>query len=65
MSNRPSAAMVLPHIKPASIANYQAAEAPANVLVAALDAALASRAFKSEDVPAGTGSGRTSQAGPN
>lgn len=63
--NRPSAAMVLPHIKPASIANYQAAEAPGNVLVAALDAALASRTFKSEDVPAGTGSARTSQAGPN
>src|SRR5580704_15544303 len=61
-NNRPSAAQVLPHIKPASIANR---EAPANVLVAALDAALASRAFKSEDAPAGTGSARTSQAGPN
>ena len=63
-NNRPSAAMVLPHIKPASIANYQAAEAPANVLVAALDAALAGQAFQSEDAP-GTGSGRTSQTGPN
>ena len=64
-SNRPSAAVVLPHIKPASIANHQAAEAPANVLVAALDAALASRAFKSEDAPGGTASGRPSQTGPN
>jgi curved DNA-binding protein CbpA len=64
-SNRPSAAQVLPHIKPASIANYEAEEAPANVLVAALDAALASRAFKSEDAPAGTGSAVTSQSGPN
>jgi len=63
-SNPPSAAQVLPHIKPASIANYEP-EAPANVLVAALDAALASRAFKSEDAPAGTGSALTSQAGPN
>jgi curved DNA-binding protein CbpA len=51
-SNRPSAAQVLPHIKPASISNQ---EAPANVLVAALDAALASRAFKSEDAPATSG----------
>ena len=45
-SNRPSAAQVLPHIKPESIANYDAeVEAPGNVLVAALNAALASRAF--------------------
>jgi len=63
-NNRPSAAQVLPHIKPASIANYEA-EAPANVLVAALDAALASRAFKNGDTPAGTGSALTSPAGPN
>jgi curved DNA-binding protein CbpA len=63
-SNRPSAAMVLPHIKSASIANYEA-EAPANVLVAALDAALASRAFTSEDALGGTGSDQASQAGPN
>jgi hypothetical protein len=63
-SNPPSAAQVLPHIKPASIANYDV-EAPANVLVAALDAALANRAFKSEDAPAGTGAARTSPAGPN
>ena len=34
-------------------------------LVAALDAALASRAFKNGDAPAGTGSAGTSQAGPN
>ena len=53
-SNRPSAALVLRHIKPASIANQ---EAPANVLVAALNAALASRAFKSEDAPTGTPAG--------
>ena len=63
-SNPPSAAQVLPHIKPASIANYEA-EAPANVLVAALDAALAGRAFKTGDAPAGAGSAETSQAGPN
>ena len=63
-SNPPSAAMVLPHIKPASIANYEA-EAPANVLVAALNAALASRGFKGEDAPAGTGDPRTSPVGPN
>ena len=63
-SNRPSAAQVLPHIKPESIANYET-EAPPNVLVAALDAALASRPFKSEDAPAGTGAARTSPAGPN
>lgn len=60
-NNRPSAAVVLPHLKPASIANQLA---PSNVLVAALDAALASRVFKSEDAPAGA-SARTSQAGPN
>jgi len=63
-SNPPSAAQVLPRIKPASIANYEA-EAPANVLVAALDAALASRAFKSEDAPAGMEAAHTSPAGPN
>jgi curved DNA-binding protein CbpA len=63
-SNRPSAAQVLPHIKPASIANYEV-EAPANVLVAALDAALASRAFTSDDGPAGAVSAQSSQAGPN
>ena len=63
-SNRPSAAQVLPHIKPESIANYEA-EAPANVLVAALDAALASRAFKSDDAPVGTVCAQTSPAGPN
>jgi hypothetical protein len=61
-TNRPSAALVLPHIKPASIASQ---EAPTNVLVAALDAALASRAFKSDDSPAGTGSARPLPAGPN
>ena len=67
-NNPPSASQVLPHIKPASIANYAAdaeAEAPANVLVAALDAALAGRAFKSADAPAGAGSALTSRAGPN
>ena len=63
-SNPPSAAQVLPHIKPASIANYEA-EAPANVLVAALDAALASRAFKNEESPAGTADTLTSPSGPN
>jgi curved DNA-binding protein len=63
-SNPPSAAQVLPHIKPASIANYEA-ETPANVLVAALDAALASRAFKNGDAPTGAGSSGTSQSGPN
>jgi hypothetical protein len=61
-SNRPSAAVVLPHLKPAAIASQ---EAPANVLVAALDAALAGQVFKSEDAPLGTGSARPSQAGPN
>ena len=69
-SNRPSAAQVLPHIKPASIANQIANqianhEAPANVLVAALDAALASRAFQSEDALRERGPLRTSPAGPN
>ena len=65
-SNPPSAAQVLPHIKPASIANHISNhEAPPNVLVAALDAALAGRAFKNEDAPAGTGPARTSPAGPN
>jgi hypothetical protein len=63
-SNPPSAAQVLPRIKPASIANYEAG-APANVLVAALDAALASRAFKGEDAPAGMEAAQTSPAGPN
>jgi hypothetical protein len=62
--NRPSAAQVLPHIKPASIAS-RGQEAPTNVLVAALDAALANRAFKNEDAPAGTVSARTPPAGPN
>jgi len=62
-SNRPSAAMVLPHIKPASIVTE--AVAPANALVAALDAALASRAFNSEGPPVGTGSALTSPAGTN
>jgi len=62
-SNRPSAAMVLPHIKPASIVTK--AVAPANALVAALDAALASRAFNSEGPPVGTGSALTSPAGTN
>ena len=61
-SNRPSAAQVLPHLKPAAVANQ---EAPANVLVAALDAASASRAFKSEDALAGIGSAPTSPAAPN
>jgi curved DNA-binding protein CbpA len=62
-SNRPSAAQVLPHIKPTSIANNQ--EAPANVLVAALDAALASRAFQNDDAPERAAPARTSPAGPN
>ncbi len=61
-SNRPSVAQVLPHLKPTAVANQ---EAPANVLVAALDAALAGRAFKSEDALSGTGSAPTSPAAPN
>ncbi|MEO8051878.1 MAG: hypothetical protein ABI833_15780 [Acidobacteriota bacterium] len=60
-SNRPSAAMVLPHIKPSAIAHQ---EAPANALVAALDAASANRAFKNEESER-TGGGLTSPAGPN
>jgi len=62
--NRPSAGQVLPYIKPASIANPEQ-EAPTNVLVAALDAALASRVFNNEDAPAGAVSARTTPAGPN
>lgn len=61
-SNPPSAAQVLPHIKPDALANQ---EAPANVLVAALDAALASRSLNGEDSSAGTGAARTSPSGPN
>ena len=53
-SNRPSLGLVLPHIKPSALAHH---EAPANVLVAALDAALASQGFKSEDAPEGNGAG--------
>ena len=60
-SNRPSAALVLPHIKPSAIARYPA---PANALVA-LDAAVASRGFNSDDAPAGTAPARTSPTGPN
>ena len=61
-NNHPSAAVVLPHIKPTAIATQ---EAHGNVVVAALDTAVASRAFKGEDAPAGTASARTSPAGPN
>ncbi len=61
-SNRPSAAQVLPHIKPAAIANQ---EALPNALVAALDNGLASRGFNSDDAAAGTGLARTSPVAPN
>jgi len=61
-ANPPSAAQVLPHIKPAAIANQ---EAPANVLVAAIDAAPGSGRFNSDDAVAAAGSARTSLVGPN
>lgn len=44
-SNRPSAALVMPHIKPSALEDH---EAPANVLVAALDAARTSRPSRNE-----------------
>jgi curved DNA-binding protein CbpA len=61
-ANPPSAAQVLPHIKPVAIANQ---EPPANALVAALDAALACGGFNSDDAAAAAESARTSLVGPN
>lgn len=45
-SNRPTAALVMPHIKPAAAADQEPAT---NVLVAALDAALATQSFRNEE----------------
>jgi len=53
-SNRPTPALVLPHIKPSALVHH---EAPANVLVAALDAALASQTLKNEDTSERKGAG--------
>ena len=57
-SNRPSAALVMPYIKPSALEEH---EAPANVLVAAL----ASRPSENEDVSERNASGRTAPVGPN
>ena len=52
-SNAPTAALVMPYIKPTAL---DEPEEPANVLVAALDAARASRGFKNENAPEMNGS---------
>jgi curved DNA-binding protein CbpA len=54
-NNRPTAALVMPHIKPEAV---DEAEAPTNALIAALDAALAHPGFTSENDSDGNGSGR-------
>lgn len=61
-SNRPSAALVMPYIKPSALPE---AETPPNVLVAALDAALASQGFKDENTNERNLSGRTAPGAPN
>lgn len=61
-SNRPSAALVMPYIKPSALAEP---EAPADVLIAALDAALARPASTNEDAPKRNVSGRTVPVAPN
>ena len=61
-NNRPSPALVMPYIKPSALAEQ---EAPANVLVAALDAALANHARNNEDAPERNASGRPGPMAPN
>jgi curved DNA-binding protein CbpA len=61
-NNRPSAALVVPYIKPSALPEP---EAPANALVAALDAARASKTFLNEDASQRNVSGHSSPAGPN
>ena len=59
--NPPTAALVMPYIKPSAL---DEPEEPANVLVAALDAARAGRTFKNEDSER-NGSAHSAPIGPN
>ncbi len=61
-SNPPTAALVMPYIKPTAL---DEPEEPANVLVAALDAARASRAFKTDNASEMNGSAHPAPVVPN
>jgi hypothetical protein len=61
-SNPPTAALVMPYIKPSAL---DEPEEPANVLVAALDSARAGRTFKSENASESNGSAHPAPIGPN
>ena len=62
-NNRPSAALVMPHIEPSAVAEDEAHAS--NVLVAALDAALANRAFRGDDPSEAVESSRVAPVAPN
>jgi curved DNA-binding protein CbpA len=61
-SNPPTATLVMPYIKPSAL---DESEEPANVLVAALDAARAGRSFKNENASEMNGSVHPAPIGPN
>ena len=61
-SNPPTAALVMPYIKPSAL---DEPGEPANVLVAALDAARTGRTYKNENASESNGSAHPAPIGPN